>query len=102
MSLLPIIIWLNIFALLSRKPRGAAGSRQAVAPGFQPGTRQKRRKIAAIGKARAKEQYPEGTKRGEATKDKVVAGKDMDMKRWAAGLAAAFWTGAAAAQDSMA
>jgi type IV secretion system protein VirB2 len=41
------------------------------------------------------------TNRGEATKDKKVAGKDI-MKRMAAGLAAAFWSGAAAAQDSLA
>jgi type IV secretion system protein VirB2 len=41
------------------------------------------------------------TNRGEATKDKKVAGKDK-MKGIAAGLAAALWSGAAAAQDSLA
>jgi type IV secretion system protein VirB2 len=68
---------------------------------FRVGTRQKRRKIAAIGKARAKEQYPDCTNRGEATKDKAVADKDIGMKKLAAGVAAAFWSGAAAAQGSL-
>jgi type IV secretion system protein VirB2 len=60
-----------------------------------------RRKRAAIGKHRAKAHYPGHTNRGEATKDKVVAGKDIG-RRWAAALAAACWSGAAAAQDTMA
>jgi type IV secretion system protein VirB2 len=68
---------------------------------FRVGTHRKRRKIAAIGKARAKEHYPKRTNRGEATKDKVVAGKDIVI-RLAGGLAAAFWSGAAVAQDSLA
>jgi type IV secretion system protein VirB2 len=39
--------------------------------------------------------------RGEATKDKAVAGKDIATKM-ATGLAAALWSGAAAAQGSLA
>jgi type IV secretion system protein VirB2 len=48
-----------------------------------------------------KSSIPEDTNRGEATKDKAVAGKDL-IKMMAGGLAAAFWSGAAAAQDAYA
>jgi type IV secretion system protein VirB2 len=65
------------------------------------GRGKKRRKIAAIGKARAKEHYPERTNRGGATKDKAVACKDIMKRGWAGGVLAAFWSGAAAAQGSL-
>jgi type IV secretion system protein VirB2 len=48
-----------------------------------------------------KSSIPKETNRGEATKDKVVAGKDIVI-RMAGSLAAAFWSGAAAAQSAYA
>ena len=70
--------------------------------GFRVGTPQKRRKIAAIGNVPAKEHYPGQTNRGEATKGKFVADKDIVGGRWAAALMAALSPVAAAAQDTMA
>jgi type IV secretion system protein VirB2 len=66
------------------------------------GTGQKRRKIAAIGKGASKEHYPREANRGEATRDKVVADKGIAIGRLAGVVAAAFWSGAAVAQDAMA
>jgi len=76
--------------------------RPGPACGSALGRPEKPRKIAAIGKARAKAHTPGETNRGEATKDKKVADKHGMKERLAAGLAAAFWPVAAAAQDTMA